>query len=330
MTEQPAETAPAPPAPETPKKRRRLAIALGALALLLIAGGFIPVCTRGPERAVPEILEADLGDTPAPLPPSPESGERPLRVASLNLAHGRADGFHQLFTSTSATRANLERAGALLAAEAPDVVAFQEADGPSVWSGRFDHVGHVVAASGMPRYIRAEHVGGLGLSYGTALATRGPMEEPLSIGFDPTWPTFNKGFVVAAMPWPGSGDDGSEPLVIDVASVHLDFASARARREQIEKMLATLAEREERPRILIGDFNAVWSAEDDVARALVEKHGFTTWEPENEKLVTFPSFGERLDWVFVSKGLRIVEHRVLDETVSDHRAIVAEITRDGG
>ena len=50
-----------------------------------------------------------------------------------------------------------------------------------------------------------------------------------------------------------------------------------------------------------------------------------TWKSEAEDIVTFPRTGDRLDWVLVSRDLRIRSHRVLDDEVSDHRVIIVEV-----
>src|SRR5258708_3463709 len=49
-----------------------------------------------------------------------------LRVFSLNLAHGRRDGEHQVLQSRVAIRSHLDRVAAVLRREAPDLVALQE------------------------------------------------------------------------------------------------------------------------------------------------------------------------------------------------------------
>jgi len=45
-------------------------------------------------------------------------------------------------------------------------------------------------------------------------------------------------------------------------------------------------------------------------------------------VITFPGLEKRIDWVLVSPGLVITEHVVLDESVSDHRAVRVRIRRE--
>ena len=63
-----------------------------------------------------------------------------LKVMSLNLAHGRKDSINQFLVSGEQTRQNLDDIAEVLKQRDIDVLAVQEADAPSRWSGGFDHV----------------------------------------------------------------------------------------------------------------------------------------------------------------------------------------------
>ncbi len=133
------------------------------LGLSIIGLIVIPLCTRGPAEPV-----VGIERTEGAL----ESAGPTLRVMTLNLAHGRADGVNQMLVSTNSIRDNLARVADFLTREAPDVVALQEADGPSFWSGRFDHVKTLAETARFGTFVRAENVKGFGLSYGTAVLSR--------------------------------------------------------------------------------------------------------------------------------------------------------------
>lgn len=57
-----------------------------------------------------------------------DSGQPGLRVMTLNVAHGRGTGFHQLLQHPDETRKNLDKIVTLLKDTAPDIIALQEAD----------------------------------------------------------------------------------------------------------------------------------------------------------------------------------------------------------
>ncbi len=119
-----------------------------------------------------------------------------LRVMSLNLAHGRKDGFNQLFLSETTIRKNLTDIAAVLKELGADIVALQEADGPSYWSGRFDHVADLARQAGYTSYIRTSHAVSPLFSYGTALLSKVPFADVVHNSFQPSPPTMNKGFTL--------------------------------------------------------------------------------------------------------------------------------------
>jgi endonuclease/exonuclease/phosphatase family metal-dependent hydrolase len=234
---------------------------------------------------------------------------------TLNAAHGRADGVHQALLSEQSITENLDQIASVLNDLSPEVVALQEADGPSLWSGRFDHVAYLADAGGYGHGHRGEHVSGLKLSYGTAVLSRYPMENKASITFPPSPPLFPKGFVVGEVSVPGVGP-------VTVASVHLDFARESVRQEQVERMVEELAERP-RPLIVMGDFNCDWDDETTLP-GLAEQLGLKVYEPE-DTTTTFPKLGKRLDWIFVSEEFEFVDYQVNGAELSDHRAVVARL-----
>lgn len=261
---------------------------------------------RGPVEATPEVRgHADSG----------RADDR-ITVMTLNLAHGRSSGFHQVFTSKKRVRANLEAVAQVMSREGTDVVAVQEADGPSIWSGRFDHVEYIADSAGYPVHLRGEHVLGPRLRYGTALISRFALHEPLSVTFAPTPPSFTKGFVVARI------DHPRLPAGLDIVSIHLDFARERARGAQIDRLAETLRARG-RPALIMGDFNCHWRAGGHLPR-LAESFELQAFEPD-AKLITFPSTNARLDWILVPPQVVIEDHRVLEDVLSDHRAVVATL-----
>jgi endonuclease/exonuclease/phosphatase family metal-dependent hydrolase len=253
---------------------------------------------------------------------SVENSDPALKVMTLNLAHGRGDSFHQLLQRSDTTLANLETIATLFKTTGPDVVALQEADGPSFWSGNFDHVEYLAKQASFGRSVRGAHVDGIGLSYGTALLANLELQDAQAITFEPTLSPVPKGFVVSTIRWPGIPCVG-----IDVVSIHLDFASESIRRKQAGELIETLRARN-RPVIVMGDMNSEWQLQDSTVQYLSRELNLSAYSPERTDLDTFPAFGERLDWILVSPELKFRSYRVLDDVVSDHRGVVAELVLD--
>jgi endonuclease/exonuclease/phosphatase family metal-dependent hydrolase len=248
-----------------------------------------------------------------------------LRVMSLNVAHGRRLAPTQVFVRAHRFRENLTRVAAVLRREAPHVIALQEADGPSFWSGEFHHVEHLAELTGYAHHFWGEHhartIGRRRVSIGTALLSKLPLANPESFTFK-RWPLRGrKGFVVATLPFPAT-----PTRAVDVVSVHLDFLLKKLRRTQIREMARELADRQN-PLIILGDMNCWWERRNDAVRLLTDILGVRTCQPEADHLATFPSLRPRLrpDWIFVAAGLEFGRYQVVADRVSDHLGVVAEI-----
>ncbi len=203
-----------------------------------------------------------------------------MKVLSLNLAHGRGNSLNQLLVGDAAIRANLARIAETLIRAGADIAALQEADGPSRWSGGFDHVAHLAELAGYPVAFRGSHAESWLFDYGTALLSKRPLEDPLSFRFAPSPPTAGKGFVLAELRWPGG----------DIVSVHLDFSRASVRKAQVDELMRVLSARDH-PVILAGDFNAAWEEPNSPLRRLTDEGGQRTtgvarpsrWQPARDR-----------------------------------------------
>ena len=243
-----------------------------------------------------------------------------LKVMTLNLAHGRKDGVNQLFISEPVIRSNLGEIAAFLDKTGADIVALQEADAPSRWSGSFDHVALLAGQAGYPAYESSNQAGSWFFSYGTALLSRVSLSGVLHYTFSPSPPTMNKGYTLGQIMWQA---DAGKPVLVDIVSVHLDFSRKYVREQQSTELSETLAGRDN-PLIIMGDFNSDWSADEQVVRALAERADLHVYRPDADDLPTYSST-KRYDWILVSKQLEFVSLEVLPDILSDHSAVAAEI-----
>jgi len=242
-----------------------------------------------------------------------------LKVMSLNIAHGRGRGLHQLRQKKADFKVNLGRIAELIKREGPAVIAFQEADGPSFWSGDFNHVEYLAQKTEYPYFCRGEHVKGFGLSYGTAVISGIKLRDAVSMTFSPSALTPPKGFVVCTVEYPSKRD-----AEIDIVSVHLDYGRSSVRKNQVRELITHLSKRK-KPLVVMGDFNCEYNDREKTLRTLVQELNLKAYSPDSEDLATFPRFGKRLDWILISQGLEFTDYRVLPDTVSDHSSIIAEI-----
>ncbi len=245
-----------------------------------------------------------------------------LRILTLNIAHGRNQAANQLLLEKEDIEQNLRAIARFLKKTNADVVALQEADGPSGWSGNFDHIEFLAREAGYPWHYRANHAESWLFSYGTAILSRLPVAETIQHTFNPSPPTLNKGFLLGQLNWVSDNETGSA-LPVDIVSVHLDFSRHRVRDEQIAEMTDVLASREG-PMIILGDFNSDWFAEESVIKRLAEKSRMHVYEPAADNLHTYNA-NHRYDWILISEELAFVRYDVLPDIISDHLAVLAEI-----
>ena len=283
------------------------------LTILVIA---VSACTQitPPLRMGPNVAVSQPIDT------------KTLTLLTLNLAHGRKDSFNQLLIAGTTIRDNLDEIGDLLRKVDADVVALQEADGPSAWSGNFDHVGYLADVAGFPWDVRSDHVKGKIINYGTGLLSRTVFQQVISHDFPKSPPTLTKGFTLGQIEW--QPDENKPPIAVDILSVHLDFSRKRVRKQQISDILETLESRNH-PVIILGDFNSDWLSTDSVIKTLAECGNTKVFEPHSINHGTYKSGKRRLDWVLLSTDLQFKRYEVLPDMVSDHQAIVVEVSYTG-
>ena len=255
--------------------------------------------------------------------PTDVLGSDYLVVATLNIAHGRKDAQNQMFLNEEQIRGNLQELASLIDRAEADMIALQEADAPSWWSGKFNHGEFLSQSSIYPCYVHGVHASNRMYDFGTALISNHALQDARVHSFTPSWPTTTKGFSLARLPWNPSGLL-DEPLTVTFVSVHLDFSRRSVRRAQIEEMIRELGA-VEGPMILMGDFNTDWLTKDSSLKYLAENLDLAVYEPHAEGLATYGEKGARLDWILISKELQFRRYAVYPDIVSDHYAVAAEI-----
>jgi endonuclease/exonuclease/phosphatase family metal-dependent hydrolase len=241
-----------------------------------------------------------------------------VKILTLNIAHGRKNGVSQIFQSKEKIKSNLDEIVSLLQRVSPDIVALQEADGPSVWSGNFSHVAYIAEKAGYYYSVRGAHVEGLMLSYGTALLSKYHLVRPFAVTFKPSPPTFSKGFVSADI-------NINRESEIKVVSVHLDFLRKSVRKQQVKDMIDMLSV-SRKSFIVMGDFNCELEKE-SALKILIEKLNLSAYKIGAESMFTFPKLKKRLDYILISQDLEYVSYKVVKERVSDHLGVIAEVRK---
>lgn len=242
-----------------------------------------------------------------------------VKLITLNAAHSRSMGLHQFLQSSDTAKEHLDDVAAMLERENADIVALQEVDGPSIWSGRFDHVDYIASVADYPQTVRGTHALAPGFDYGTAILARHALTDPASLGFKRPIAFTKKGFVVSTIRWPGTLD-----LEVDVVSVHLDPLRHGTRQKQVKEMAAFLQERG-RPVIIMGDFNGDWYDENSAIRILGQDLGLQPHGPRCEECRTHRRLHRYVDWILASPEFEFLESEILGDELSDHYAVSATL-----
>lgn len=226
-----------------------------------------------------------------------------------------------MLVSRQQTYDNLDAIANLLDEIDSDIVALQEADAASRWSGKFDHVEYLLSQTGYSCFVHGSHKDSWIAAFGTALLSRVALHESASIPFAPSPPTNTKGFVRSSVYWQAHG----RTIPLTVVSVHLDFSRKSVRESQISQLVAELSIVDS-PLIILGDFNSEWSDKYSSVRALADALKLDTYLADEPDLGTYKEMaGKRLDWILISQSLDFIDHKVMPHVVSDHLAVYAEV-----
>jgi len=160
--------------------------------------------------------------------------KKSLVLMSLNIAHGRKNTFQQFLRRKKYIRRNLSDIASLIQRENPDIIALQEADATSIWSGHFDHVKYIAHKAGLEHIMQGGHVTRKFINYGTAIISKTNLTKPRSFKFYKTIFRMPKGFVVCTVKCP------KFQINIDVVSLHLDPFRKAVRMKQIKELVEIL------------------------------------------------------------------------------------------
>lgn len=241
-----------------------------------------------------------------------------FKIMTLNIAHGRCNGMHQFFHKKTRIHKQLDAIADLITKHNVTIVALQETDGPTFWSNYIDQTAYIAHKAELPWYTHSNHVDGWGIHYGTSLTSTFALSNAVSHTFRPTPPTFTKGFTLATVQVDANH-------AIDIISLQLDFSRKSIQRSQIDEMISVLQDRQH-PLIVTGDFNSDWIAKNSILQKLSNDLHLTPFTPTEEGLITFPTLKKRFDWILISDDLSFDTYDTLTDEVSDHYAVVAEIT----
>lgn len=251
-----------------------------------------------------------------------------LRIVTFNIAHGRGlsplPGLH----GRRRFERNLRKIARLFDELKPDIVALQEIDENSRWSGSFDHLDYLNAFAEFPHAVfgvNNRRAGGYQLNYGNAILSRHPIRAWENITFG-TRTVGEKGFLFAEI------DCGGR--LLPVVNLHLHYRSRVHRFRQIEMLMEYLNAKHEHRHplwatapILCGDLNNP-SHRLDATAALLHyfslRGQYTLHPPAGVRTYPSPWPRRSLDFIFLPPACRVLHCHVVRCNLSDHRPVMVE------
>ena len=291
-----------------------------------------------------------LGGATAQAQPEPRAKDRPLRVMTYNIKHGQTNA-----TCTQPPRppgqlpfpdCNLDLSASIevMRAHEPDIIGVQEVDRFWARSGGVDEPAEMAAALGLNHYCYAANLdhqpdthANVPHQYGTLILSRFPILDCANTLLRRTGTNEQRGLTRA---------------LINVRGVPLEFYNTHLHTTAADRLMQTADVVEvidasgERPKVLMGDFNARPTAAEMVpiydrfedawlaapAAAQDNPNGFTS----PARLSTPTSANNptsRIDYVFVSSEVHVSRTYVpIDASTrlaADHYPVVADIELPG-
>ena len=217
-----------------------------------------------------------------------------LRVGSYNIKHGADVALDMSVIAKDITELSL------------DIVGFQEIDQKTSRVNGLDTMKALSEASGYEYYAFAKAINYKGGEYGTGILSRYPIVEFEVI-------KLNSGSEEQRCV--GHAVINVDGVLFDFFNTHLSFESLELRTGQYKQLAELLAKCE--TYILTGDFNTANMTEFDVLpdATLVN----------NGKYGTFPSSGNAIDNIVISKDWNIIDSGMGPQGHSDHILLWAEL-----
>jgi endonuclease/exonuclease/phosphatase family metal-dependent hydrolase len=255
------------------------------------------------------------------------------RLLTFNIAHARgASPVHQSLRSGARLRANLLKIARLIARLEADIVALQEIDQDSRWSGSFDHLEFLREHTGLAHAVHGvnnRRVGRYHLNYGNAFLSRFPVHHHENVPFG-RGTVGEKGFLFAEFETP----DGRLPVI----NAHLHHRSRPARLKQAAQLMHYLnLQRSHRQArwctgpILCGDLNNAAGRPDatDALLSYLAQFEASALFPRGRAgraPHTFPSVWPRrpLDYIYLPAVCTDPQSMVVRCFLSDHRPVLVE------
>ena len=251
------------------------------------------------------------------------------RLLTYNIAHARGLTLHQGLRTETKLRAQLRKIAQLIMKLDADIVALQEIDENSRWSGSFDHLAYLREHTGLEHAVfglTTRNAGRYHLNYGNAVLSRLPIAHVENMPFG-RGKFGEKGFLFVEL----ESALGRLPLI----NLHLHHSSRPQRLRQITRLMHFIDEKRAHRAhlwhtlpLVCGDFNNPSHVPDATATLLgyFEQDYDYTLLPKAGRTFPSPWPQRAIDYIFLPQVCREPQAQVVRSLLSDHRPVLAEFT----
>jgi endonuclease/exonuclease/phosphatase family metal-dependent hydrolase len=313
---------------------RRRFQALVTLALILLLGPFVVSRACSPWQTV-SVHRGSAVEKQV-------RGEDSLRIATFNIAHGRALAESNWGTNQTDRLSQLERIAEQLRRVDADVVVLNEVDFDCSWSYGLNQAEYLAEKAGYAHRVEQRNLDFRVLlwkwRFGNAVLSKAPVSSAsvVSIPAYATWEQWlagSKRSVACDIRW---GNDQ-----VRVVAAHLEPRGEGVRVSSAQA-LVEMAKDADYPVIIAGDLNSTppgfpgsrSDAQGRNAIAALDQSGHFQRSPAEASPAasqfTFPSAQPRtvIDWILIPPTWHFEEYQVVSSDVSDHCLVYADISRE--
>ena len=316
--------------------RRKRWVLIGLMLLLIAVGPYLYSRLTASSRVVRVVGPEGSGRI------SPEVKDS-FSVLIYNIAHGRGPVTSNLEEGGAEKRERIAEIGEFLKQIDADIVILNEVDFCSTWSGHQNQAEAIAQAAGYEfrgelRNYDWNFIYG-SWKFGNAVLSRFPITEAEEIDLPSQqwWEPWLAGKKRAAK----FRIHLAESKSIDVIPIHLEVRSEETRSRSVARLLSVV-KASKVPVVLGGDFNSTPTGMPDSSKApelgnaidKLDQSGLFVREAVTAEKANFTYSSSKpkstIDWIIPTKPNTILEYRVIDSTLSDHRPVFARIGLGSG